>query len=475
MPATQLRRCLLAFAAAALIGASAAAAAVSEPFFPRSGSHAYDVSHYDVRLSYRPAAGALEATTRIAATARQSLRRFSLDLDGLRVTGVTVDGEKAGFGRGRQKLKIAPETPLACGEKFTVVVHYRGHPRRVVDPDGSSEGWIRTADGAFGVGEPLGTAAWIPCDNAPFDKASFSFQVTVPAALKGVANGRLVSITRQGDRRTFDWTEAQPMATYLALVDVGRGKLDRGEADGKPSWTLVDPALAAESRPVLAKLPEVIRFESKIFGPYPFDAAGSVVELAPKLGYALETQTRPIYAFAPDLTTLVHETAHQWFGDSVSLERWPDIWLNEGFATWTEWYYAERHGGQTAFQIFHRLYRVPASETAFWEPPSGHPGQAKNLFATSTYVRGAMALEALRLKIGTKKMLKVLRLWATEHRYGNADVAQFVALAGEVSGRDLGPLFQRWLYRRGKPGASPAAASKATVRAPLNRRSGRRR
>ena len=166
MPATRLRRCLLAFAAAALIGASAAAADVSEPVFPRSGSHAYDVSHYDVRLSYRPVSGALEATTRIVATARQGLPRFSLDLDGLRVTGVTVDGEKAGFGRGRQKLKIAPGTPLARGEKFTVVVHYRGHPRRVVDPDGSSEGWIRTADGAFGSASrsvpPPGSPATTP-------------------------------------------------------------------------------------------------------------------------------------------------------------------------------------------------------------------------------------------------------------------------------------------------------------------------
>ncbi|HEX2709104.1 MAG TPA: M1 family metallopeptidase [Solirubrobacterales bacterium] len=470
MFAARLTRFLLGLAVAGLIGASSAAADVlGEPFFPRSGSRAYDVSHYDVRLAFRPANGTLDAATRISASADQRLSSFSLDLVGLRVTGVTVDGEGATFGRGRDKLKITPETPLVRGESFTVVVHYQGRPRRVIDPDGTFEGWNRTPDGAFGVGEPLGTAAWIPCNNAPFDKAGFSFHVTVPAALKGVANGRLVSVSRKGGRKLFDWTEAQPMAPYLALIDIGRGKLVRTEIDGLPTWTMVDPALAERSRRALAALPQVVRFESKIFGPYPFDAAGSVVDFAPKLGYALETQTRPIYAFPPDLTTLVHETAHQWFGDSAGLERWPNIWLNEGFATWTEWYYAERHGGRSAVQTFRQLYRVPASNTDFWDPPSGHPGQPKNLFATSTNVRGAMALEALRLQIGTKKMLKVLRLWATEHRYGNADIAQFVALAEEVSGPDLGSLFQRWLFQRGKPdqgtaSSAPRGAAAARVR-----------
>jgi aminopeptidase N len=272
----------------------------------------------------------------------------------------------------------------------------------------------------------------------------------VPRGLKGIANGRLLGVTRRGPRTVFDWSEAEPMDPYLAVIDIGRGKLVHNEIAGLPAWTLVDPRLAKESRAALRELPKIIRFESGIFGPYPFDAAGSIVDVT-NLGYALETQTRPIYAFPPDLTTVVHETAHQWFGDSVGLKRWPDIWLNEGFATWTEWYYAERHGGTSALQTFRTLSRVPASNTKFWNPPSGHPGTAKNLFATSTYLRGAMALEALRIKIGTKEMLEVLRRWATEHRYGSADIHQFIGLADQVSGRPLGPFFHRWLYRPGKP------------------------
>ncbi len=453
MRTTRLTRSLLCLVAVGLLVTAGAAAngAGSEPFFPRSGNRGYDVSHYDVALDYRPDSGQLRATARIEAVASERLRRFSLDLDGLRVSAASVDGEAAGIARGRGKLKLTPARPLARGEAFTAVVHYHGRPRKVIDPDGSEEGWIRTDDGAFGVGEPVGTAAWIPCDNTLRDKASFSFEVTVPSGLKGVANGRLLAVHRGGGRTSFDWSETEPMDPYLAVVDIGRGRLEHGRADGLPTWTLIDPRLAADSRLVVETLPRVIRFESRAFGPYPFDAAGSIVDAAPKVGYALETQTRPIYAYVPDVTTLVHETAHQWFGDSVGLERWPNIWLNEGFATWTQWYYAEHHRGRSARQIFRQLHRVPASDSRFWEPPSAHPGTPKNLFGTSTYVRGAMALEAFRLEVGTADMLKTLRLWTAEHRYGSADIGEFIALAERVSGRDLGPLFQRWLYKRGKP------------------------
>jgi aminopeptidase N len=425
-------------------------ATAKEPFFPRAGSHAYDVSRYDVHLAYR-SSGRIRATTTIAAIATQQLDQFSFDFFGPRVSVVEVNGETARFERGAGKLRIFPPEPLAAGSGFSTIVRYAGTPPKITDADLSQEGWYRTDDGVLAVGEPQGTAAWIPCNNIPTDKASFQFEVSVPSTLKAVANGRLRTAKREGGRTRYSWVEPTPTSTYLAVLDIGRGRLVKTRADGLPAWTLVDPRLARQSRLVLAELPEIIRFESKAFGPYPFPSAGSIVDFAPPLGYALESQSRPIYAFTPDITTVVHETAHQWFGDSVGLERWPNIWLNEGFATWAQWYYAEHHGGRSAHAIFDRLYRVPASNKEFWNPPPGHPGAPRYLFDPTTYVRGAMALEALRLEIGTQAMLQVLRTWTSEHRHGNADIEEFIALAERVSGRNLEPLFQRWLYQRGKP------------------------
>jgi lysophospholipase L1-like esterase len=452
--------------------AGSATAAAREPFFPGAGSRAYDVKAYDVAVGYSRS-GRIHGTARVTLVPRRQLAEVSLDFRGPRVEKASA-GPPARFRRRGGKLIVIPSHPIPKGELTTVTVEYAGVPPTIVDPDGTQEGWIPTDDGALAVGEPQGAAAWFPCNNVPWDKARFRVSISVPPGLKAISNGHLRNVSRRTRQRaevSFSWHEPSPMSPYLAVLDIGRGKLQKHEIGGLLYWTLMDPRLARGSRLVVESLPEVIEFEGKLFGAYPFDAAGSIVDYAPGLGYALESQSRPIYAFVPDLTTLVHETAHQWFGDSVGLKRWPNIWLNEGFATWTEWYYAERHGRRSAQQIFERLYRVPASNEGFWNPPSGHPGTPAHMFGPSVYVRGAMALQALRVKIGTKVFLRVLKAWATEHRYGSADIGGFVALAEEVSGRDLGRFFQRWLYERGKPGGSGArerpapgaAAAKAKI------------
>lgn len=447
------RLCLVVVAVIALVVAASALAAkpANEPFFPRAGNEGYDALHYDVRLTYKPRDGRIEAAMRVDALATQRLKSFSFDFFGPKVGAIEVDDEPAHFRRRPGKLIVTPEGEIAKGERFNALVRYSGVPPRVTDPDGSQEGWFRTDDGVIAVGEPQGTAAWIPCDNVPADKASFEFHVTVPDGLKAVANGRRGrDVNRHGAVET-SWSEAAPMSTYLAVLNIGRGRIVKSRANGLPAWTLIDPRLERASLTPLATLGEVIRFEANIFGAYPFDSAGSLVDYAPSLGYALETQSRPIYAYVPDVTTIVHETAHQWFGDSVGLERWPQIWLNEGFATWTQWYYAERHGGRTAQAIFNRLNQVPASNKGFWNPPPARLGRPKDIFDPTVYVRGAMAIQALRQKIGTKSLLHLLRRWTTEHRHGNATIQEFTNPAEEVSRRDLEPLFRRWLYQRAKP------------------------
>jgi aminopeptidase N len=423
---------------------------LGDPFFPLAGNGGYDVAHYGLRLRYDPATRHLDGRATIQATATQDLSRFDLDLRGFGVSRLSVNGRTASFTRRGQELVITPARGLPAGRAFTVVVHYAGVPVVVTDPDESIEGWVPTDDGAFVVGEPQGSPGWYPVNDNPQDKATYTFRVTVPRGLTVMANGVLVRRSSARGRTTFVWRERLPMAPHLATATLGRFDVTSYRlANGLPVYVAVDPKLPAV--PVLEKLPAIVRFYSSIYGPYPFDAVGAVVDDAKNVGYALETQTKPVFDAPPDEATLAHELSHMWYGDSVTLRRWPDIWLHEGFATWSEWIWSEHQGRESAHQTFRRLYRTPAQDTEFWTPPPARPGAPANMFDGTIYDRGAMTLQALREKLGTRTFFRILRDWAAEHRYGNVTTAQFIALAERDSGRDLDHFFRVWLYRPAKP------------------------
>jgi aminopeptidase N len=441
---------LLAAAAPGTAGTPGAPGA-GDPYFPLAGNGGYDVRHYDLTLRYDTAARHLDGTAVLTARATQPLSRFDLDLKGLKVTGVRVDGAPAAFRRSGQELVVTPRTALRPGRDFRVTVAYGGIPKPVTDPDGSPDGWIPTDDGAFVAGEPQGAMTWFPANNHPTDKASYDFTLTVPAGRTAVANGVLLGRRTAHGRTTFHWRQREPMAAYLATATIGTFHIRQYTTrDGIRVYDAVDPREARAAAPVLKKLPSVLEWESRLFGPYPFRSAGSIVDHAPDVGYALETQGRPLYDSAPDVGTLVHENAHQWFGDSVSPTRWQDIWLNEGFATYAEWLYREQHGGDSAQKTFDALYARPASD-GLWAFPPGDPGSGAHLFDTPVYARGAMALHELRRAVGDRVFLRILRAWAAAHRHGHGTTAQFTALAERESGKDLNGLFTTWLYAQGKP------------------------
>ena len=168
--------------------------------------------------------------------------------------------------------------------------------------------------------------------------------------------------------------------------------------------------------------------------------------------FALETQTRPEYipGMAAIPSVVAHELSHQWFGDSVTVTRWSDIWLNEGFATYAEWMWGERDGsGPTVQRQFDNRYAQRQS-TDLWNVAPAAPGRT-GMFGRSVYDRGAMTLHALRKKVGDQRFFAILQAWTAEHRHGNATTPQFIALAQRVSGMNLSRLFQVWLYDRGRP------------------------
>jgi aminopeptidase N len=158
-----------------------------------------------------------------------------------------------------------------------------------------------------------------------------------------------------------------------------------------------------------------------------------------------------VFDFVPDTATLVHELAHQWFGDSVTPADWSDIWLNEGFATYAELLWRARTHPAYPHRVFTRLYRTHSRSDPFWQIPVTRPGDPARLFGEAVYTRGAMALEALRIRIGSSDFLRLLKRWATLHRHGTATTRDFRALAERVSGRRLGHLFHVWLDVGAKP------------------------
>ncbi|MET8682837.1 M1 family metallopeptidase [Streptomyces sp. NPDC004732] len=433
--------------------ATAAATGVGDHLFPALGNGGYDVAHYALTLDYTPDTNHLTGTAVITARASQDLPRFSLDFTGLRVHDAAVDGSDARFSRTKNKLTLTPAQVIGKGETFKTTVRYSGTPRTITHADGGEEGWIETDDGVAALGEPTGSRTWFPGNHHPSDKATYDIAVTVPSEYTAISNGTLRETRRKGKRTTFGWRAPEPMASYVATVATGVFDVSTSTTDdGLPLYTAVDPDEADGPVDVSEMVPEVIDWASDRFGPYPFSSAGAIVDHLPDLGYALETQTKPYFDRAPDTRLLVHELAHQWFGNSVTPRAWQDMWLNEGFATYAEWLWDEEHGHRSAQETFDSFYdgTHPESE-GIWEFPPADPPTATRVSDSPVYGRGAMTLHQLRKAVGDRTFFSIVRTWAREHRHGNADTEQFIALCEEKSGRDLSNLFETWLFSADKP------------------------
>ncbi|MCW2793634.1 MAG: pepN 2 [Nocardioides sp.] len=422
-----------------------------DTLFPAQGNAGYDVRHYGVVLGYDPVTNHLDAVTTIRSKAHHRLRSFHLDLSGMTVGSVLVDGRAATYRRDGHELVVTPAKPVR--DVFTTKVVYSGTPSEHTDADGSTEGWVRTADGAIALGEPVGAMTWLPSNNTPADKATYTFRVTAPSTVQVAANGNLVKEVAHGTDTTWLWRSTDPMSTYLATVAIGTFDVYRDSTrsvTGRtiPIWSFADPTTPV-SQETRDGLKDVIRFEEKLFGRYPFTSAGMIVDNA-RVGYALETQTRPFYPGGVDTGTLVHEMAHQWYGDSVTLRDWHDIWLAEGFATYAEWLWDAAHGDRTPAEHFDDLYATPP-DSGLWDPAPRKFIDPEDLFGSPVYNRAAMTLQELRERVGSRDFFRIIQAWATAHRHGTVRTAQLVALSERISGRELSPLFHTWLDVDEKP------------------------
>jgi aminopeptidase N len=462
---------------------SPGAPGIGDPYFPLDGNGGYDVLHYDLEVRYDPATDVLSGVATIEARTLQDLSRFDLDFVGLEIRSLTVDGESAAWSRDGQELTITPEDVLPDGDTFTTVVSYDGVPQTIIDPILGLSGFIPTDDGAIVAGEPDSAATWFPANDHPWDAASVDVTATVPAGLEAVSNGVLEEQETSEDWTTWSWRAEEPMATYLVTLAIGEFDLRERQAGGIRYWDALDPDLfvippgvpadwtfGALADGALARQPEIIDFLSGIFGPYPFLASGGIVDDYPYLGFALETQTRPIYsrAFFTDPVggglVVVHELAHQWTGDLLRIDRWQHLWLNEGFASYMEWLWLDRTGVITLPEIYGLLTGIPAADP-FWDVMTGNPGPADLFDVEAVYLRGGLTLHALRLEVGDAVFFGIVAEWVASQAGGTVTTDEFIALAEQKSGRQLDDLFQAWLFTAEKPPGLPDAPAEAPAAA----------
>jgi aminopeptidase N len=449
-----------------------------DPYFPNAGNGGYDVLHYDLDLRYTPPSdpavlvGHLTAEATITLRATEDLSSLNFDLRGHEVFAVWIYGSGAKHGKSPDErvpaewsqmrddasrvweLGIQLRPMLKAGQRTTIEIEYSGNTGRPVDTTGALYGWVTTADGAIVVNEPDGAATWYPVNDDPEDKATYTFRITVPEGKTAVANGLPDGrpVTTEG-WTTWAWEASDPMASYLSTASVGDYVLSYDEGPGGlPIINAIDAGVTGQAltdtNAALALQPRMMSFLEDLFGRYPFEAFGAIVD-DDSVGYALETQTRPVYSHVASENTIAHELGHQWFGNAVSPADWQDIWLNEGWATYIEWLWAEHQGKATVTKQFTDAV-AELDRKNLWALDIADPGR-DNLFVEQIYRRGGAAIHALRAEVGDAAFFEGAREWLGRYDDSSATTEDFEAVMEEASGQPLDAFFNDWLREPNRP------------------------
>nr|WP_157528358.1 M1 family metallopeptidase [Kibdelosporangium sp. MJ126-NF4] len=422
-----------------------------DPYLPEHGDPSYSVEHYDLELDYRVGAGRLSGRAKITAVANTALTRFTLDLGVFRVNRVAVDGKPVRFAHRAHKLTV--QARMAAKRQFTVEVRYVGNPEPIRTRHWGELGWDHLEDGVLVASQPTGAPSWFPCNDHPRDKATYRIAVTTGSPYRVVANGDLIDGRVSASTTTWVYVQLEPMATYLASVQIGRYEYLERADDRVPMRAAYPLRLMDGYAHDFGRQTEMMVAFERMFGPYPFSAY-TVVVTDDDLDIPIEAQGMSIFGAnhvdgRRGYERLVaHELAHQWFGNSVSIADWRQIWLNEGFAAYSEWLWSQASGGQSADALaratWARISRLPQDLVL------ADPG-VDRMFDDLVYQRGALAVHALRLRLGDAAFFAMLREWTTNNRHGSATIEDFMAHAQRHSPRPLGDLFTAWLYEARLP------------------------
>jgi aminopeptidase N len=427
---------------------------LGDPYYPELGNSGYDVLHYDLDLQVDLESGEIQGHAKLQMRLLRDLTYFNLDFQGLDIHEIIVRNQIASYERQANELIISFDEPIQHGQVIETSIRYSGIPQAIIPKAVPIQiGWNHYEHGVYVVSEPSGASTWYPVNDHPRDKATYNMRVTVAKPYSVAANGLLSQTIDNGDTRTFVWESSDQIASYLVTINIAEytEHTDTGP-NGLPIRNYYPNAIAQQAQAVFEPQAEMIDFLDDHFGPYPFQAYGVAVANKP-LGFALETQTMSVFgsdlATAPPQfaeSTVMHELAHQWYGNSVSPWNWQDIWLNEGFATYAEWLWSEhKYGTETRDLQLRDAYQIVEG----YAPPATPP--ADDLFNPSVYLRGGLTLHALRLQVGDDTFFNILRSYHQRYQSSNASTADFIAIAEEISQQDLSQLFDGWLYQAALP------------------------
>ncbi len=463
MLVTVMSAALLLTAPASAEDSTVGAPGLGDQAYPLDGNGGYQIDHYSLRLNYDPPADRLWGTTTILARTTQDLTQFNLDFL-LHPSSVLVNNAPATFvNEDSGELVVRPASLVPANSRLLIVVKHSDNPDKYTRH--GRDAWRPSPNDLVIAGEPHMATWWFPSNDHPSDKATFDISMAVPGDLEFISGGQYLSTEPlpNGWNR-WNWRSTVRHTTYLAAGVVGDYDVYYQTAPNCQQFVTAyqtDVTYRAAAEASFERTPEVVDYLASKFGPYPADAQGGVTTAG--LGGGLEVQARPFlaeswFASGTNMRVVVHELAHQWFGNSVSVKQWRDAWLNEGFATYAEYLWSEDDGEATATELAQARYNRYPADHEIWTvsvaepPPYGAGGQA----GVAIYYRGAMALQNLRVTVGEDTFFAILRGWADTMRDSNASTEDFVAYAEQVAGRSLDPVFDTWIYAVGKPATGPS-------------------
>ena len=416
----------------------------------------YDALHYRLELRFPLTSSHLSgAMTLTGRTLKQDLAAVALHARGMTIRSVTVDDAPAASAESDGILLIPLNGRPALNDTFRIRVEYWTEP--------DEAGFYFYDSCAYTMSEPTDARLWFPCKDVPWDKATAEVIATVPAGVEVASNGLLQArtLSDDGEWESFYWKTDLPIATYLICATMSRHYAVWSDwnvfagGDSLESRYYVFKRDSAKAREDFLHMTAAIAFFSERFGPYPFEKYG-MAEVTPFGFGGMEHQTmttinaRWIRGDRSVEDGLVHELAHAWWGDAVTLDDWPDIWLNEGFATYCEALFFERFYGKESFQSqiigMRDAYFNQATKNDFavYDPPEG------GLFNWGIeYNKGGFILHMLRRTVGEEAFWKILQAYFITYRYGNASTGDFQKVCESVTGSDLDWFFNEWIFEPG--------------------------